>query len=72
MNRQEHLQWAKGRALEYVDAGDTNGAFASITSDLGKHPETQGHGGLELGMMLILGGQLRSPAEMRNFIDGFN
>jgi len=43
MNRQEHMAWAKRRALEYVDTGDVKNAFASMASDLGKHPETEGH-----------------------------
>lgn len=72
MDRQEYLRWAKHRALEYADAGDINGAFASITSDLGKHPETQDHPGLQLGMMLIIAGELDNPAKMHEFIDGFN
>jgi pterin-4a-carbinolamine dehydratase len=38
--RAEHLAWCKARALEYVDRWDYSGAVASMTSDLGKHPET--------------------------------
>lgn len=70
--RAEHLAWCKKRALEYVDAGDMNQAFASMASDLGKHPETQGHGGMELGMMMLMGGFLSQPQKMREFINGFN
>lgn len=40
MNRNEHMAFCKQRALEFVDAGDLNNAVASMTSDLGKHPET--------------------------------
>lgn len=69
--RAEHLQWCKERALEYVDAGDLNNAFASMTSDLTKHPETVGHGGTELGMMLLLGGHLDTAAKMRDHIEGY-
>ena len=72
MTRAEHLQWAKDRALEYVDAGDVQNAFASMASDLNKHPETQGHAGLELGMMQLMAGMLSTPAQMRHFIEGFN
>ena len=39
MTRAEHLRWAKDRALEYVEAGDLDQAFASLASDLGKHRE---------------------------------
>lgn len=71
ITRQEHLEWAKGRALEYVEAGDLTNAFASIASDLNKHPETEKHVGVELGMMLLIAGQLGTPEEMREFIEGF-
>jgi hypothetical protein len=37
--RDEHMRWCKTRALEYVERGDGAQALASMTSDLGKHPE---------------------------------
>lgn len=40
MNRQEHLQFCKDRALEYLDRGDLNNAATSMMSDMKKHPET--------------------------------
>lgn len=40
--RAEHVAWCKARALQYVDEGDLNNAFASLISDLGKHSETAG------------------------------
>jgi hypothetical protein len=71
--RAEHLAWAKQRALAYLERGDIQNAFASIASDLGKHSETRGHAALELGMMLLVSGvDLRTPAEMRKFIEGIN
>ena len=70
--RTDHLAWCKSRALEYVDAGDLTEAFASMISDLSKHPETQGHPGAELGMMMLLGGHLSTAQQMRDFIQGFN
>jgi hypothetical protein len=70
--RQEHLEWCKKRALEYSDAGDTAQAFSSMTSDLGKHDDTRNHAAIELGMMMLMGGMLSSPSEMRKFIEGFN
>lgn len=70
--RQEHLEWCKQRALEYADKGDAASAMASMTSDLNAHPETKGHAAIELGLMLLLGGHLSAPAEMRKFIEGFN
>lgn len=39
MTRDEHLAWAKKRALEYLDAGDVVNAITSMGSDLEKHPE---------------------------------
>lgn len=70
--RAEHLEWCKRRALQYVDAGDVQQAFASMGSDLNKHPDTRNHSGMELGMMLLMGGQLSRPDQMRRFIEGFN
>jgi hypothetical protein len=72
MTRQQHLDWCKRRALEYVDAGDLQDAFSSMASDLSKHPETVGHTGIELGMLQLMGGMLSTPEQMRQFIEGFN
>ena len=70
--RQQHLDFCKKRALAYVDAGDTKQAFDSMASDMQKHPETAGHAAVQLGFMLMMGGHLDSPDEMRRFIEGFN
>lgn len=72
MNRSEHLQWCKDRALEYVKTGDTQQAFASFGSDMRKHPETANHVALPLGMQLLIGGNLNAPTQMRDWINGFN
>ena len=72
MNRDEHLAWCKERALEIVEAGDLRGAWASMSSDLGKHKGTAGHSAIILGTMLFLGGHLDTAEEMRKFIEGFN
>lgn len=72
VSRAEHLAWCKQRALEYVDAGDTAQAFASMGSDLGKHPDTSNHAGIQLGMMMLMSGHLSSTEAMRKFIEGFN
>lgn len=69
MNRQEHIAWARDRALAYVDQGDVAQAWASLVSDLGKHP-TAGHAAIELGGMQLLAGQLDTPDRMRAFIEG--
>lgn len=72
ISREEHVQWCKNRALEYVEAGDLTQAFSSMGSDLNKHPETENHSGVELGMMLLMNGHLETPHKMREFINGFN
>lgn len=71
-SRAQHLAWCKQRALEYCDMGDVQQAWASMVSDMRKHPETENHIALELGMMLLMGGHNNSPMEMRKFIEGFN
>lgn len=70
--RAEHLAWCKQRALAYCDAGDVSQAYASMGSDLSKHPETARHGGLEIGIMMLMGGMLNTPEKMAEFIRGFN
>lgn len=70
--REEHLEWCKKRALAYCDQGDTTNAFASMASDLDKHPETAKHAAIQLGMMMLMAGHLNSVPKMREFILGFN
>jgi hypothetical protein len=72
MDRAEHLQWCKDRALEYANNGDNSQAFASMASDLRKHPETANHPAIQMGMMMLMGGHLNTQEEMRKFIEGFN
>ena len=72
MTRTEHMNWAKARAIEYVDAGKVSEAFASMASDLSKHTETADHKAIEIGTLMLLIGMLNSEQEMRNFINSFN
>lgn len=72
MTRGEHLNWAKVRALEYLDDGDLKNAVVSMLSDLRKHPELENHAGARLGVGLMLGGMLRDRHEIRRWIVGFN
>lgn len=72
MTREEHLAWCKQRALEYVDHGDLTNAWASMASDLTKHPETEKHAAITLGTMMLMSGHLSTAPEMRKFINGFN
>jgi endonuclease III len=73
MNRQEHLQWCKDRAMEYVKAGDFSSAVASMLSDLGKHKETEASSrGLlaQLGMLELMSNPTKERIE--KYIKGFN
>jgi hypothetical protein len=72
VTREEHLKWCKERALAYVDAGEFENAFASMVSDMNKHPETSNHSGFQLGIMLMMGGHLSTAPKMREFIEGFH
>ena len=72
MDRTEHLQWCKDRALEYVRSGDLTNAIASFQSDMRKHAETASHSGLELMAMMRFGGDLSTTTEVEKFIEGFN
>ena len=73
MTREEHMQWCKERALEYLkNHGDASGAMVSMMSNLRKHPETENHIGIQLGMMEMMAGRLSTPDEVRRFIGGFN
>lgn len=69
--REAHLAWCKQRALEELDRAGIAVAFASLASDLSKHPETVEHPGLDLGMRLMLGGFIQSDREMRDHIEGY-
>lgn len=71
-SRENHLNWCKQRAMEYVNAGDLKNAFASFQSDMGSHPETQDHLVLEMGTMLLIGGHLSTASQMEDWIMGTN
>ncbi len=76
MERQEHLQWCKDRALEYLEPGEhfsIPDACALMMSDLNKHPETEivavGSILAALGLKAAMSGDVN---EARRFIEGFN
>jgi hypothetical protein len=69
--RAEHVEWAKRRALEYVDLGLLDDAWASLVSDLQNHPQTRDHSGIGLGMRLLIAEKLSTAGEMRKFIEDF-
>ena len=72
MNREEHLQFAKDRALEYCDNGSVIEAWTSFVGDMGAHKELANHHAIELGTMLLMSGNNNSVPEMRKFINGCN
>lgn len=72
MTRQEHLDWCKKRALEYLDRGDVQGAIASMMSDMQKHEETKFGGNSILSTMGLMAAMSGSTHEVRRFIVGFN
>jgi len=72
VNRAEHVAWCKERALEYVAMGDLQNAFASMASDMQKHPETANLTVQTLGFSLMASGHLDTPEKMRTWIEGFN
>ena len=72
MTREEHMEWCKKRAMEYIEKGDYLQGLTSMFSDLGKHTETQSHVGIKLGMGLMMMGALSSYRDSKRFIEGFN
>jgi hypothetical protein len=72
LTREEHLAWAKARALAYCDAGHLHGAFTSLASDLNNHPETADHRAMAHLMTLALMGRITTAEDMRRYIAGMN
>jgi hypothetical protein len=70
--RSEHLEWCKKRAIEYCQMGDIRQAFASMGSDLNKHPDTRHHPAIGIGFKMMISGLLDDPQEMEKFIKGFH
>jgi hypothetical protein len=72
MTQDEHLEWCKKRALEYLDAGDIPNAFTSMLSDVRKHPQLENHPGLMIGAgFMLIPGWISNPVEVRRWIVGF-
>lgn len=72
MNREEHLEWCKTRALEYINNDNIIDAWNLMVSDLRKHKETENHSRIMLGITMITAGYLSTIKEMKKFIEGFN
>jgi len=72
ISRQEHLDWCKKRAWEYIKRGDYVNAVASMLSDLRKHPETEP---LLQSAGIVAFGTLLAPVskeDAERFIEGFH
>lgn len=74
MDRQQHLDWCKQRAYEYLDRGEVQAAFDSFASDVMKHDETKSIARLlsTMSMPMLMMGQLSTVSQMRKHIAGFN
>ena len=72
--RQEHLQFCKERAMEYVNRGELLEGVTSMMSDINKHPETADKGGVlaALGLMACQQAQAGDRAGVVRYIQGFN
>lgn len=71
MTREEHIDWCKGRARKYLDAGNAQDAIMSMASDYGKHPETEAASKMTafLSMAALTKGTVEAA---RRFVEGFN
>jgi hypothetical protein len=69
LTRAEHLAWAKQRALEELDRGDSLNAITSMLSDLGKHEELQKS--RAVGVMSMVALDARDDRRVRHWIEGF-
>lgn len=70
--RSEHIAWCQMRALGYVDRNDPKNAVASMMSDLHKHPDTEDHVGILLGLQFMAVADNSSNDQIRHWIEGFN
>jgi hypothetical protein len=73
MTREEHLEWCKQRAREYLDRGELADAVASMGSDMDKHPETRMAGDkmgtlMYVAMFRITEGDVQG---VRDWVEGF-
>jgi hypothetical protein len=71
--REEHLEWCKQRAREYLDRGELANAVASMGSDMDSHPETRMAGEkmgtlIYVAMFRITEGDVQG---VRDWVEGF-
>jgi hypothetical protein len=72
--RDEHLQFCKDRAMEYVKVGKLVEAVTSMMSDLSKHPEfaSTGQALTGLGLYAAMQAQMGDRSAVVRYIQGFN
>jgi hypothetical protein len=68
----EHIEWAKQRAFEYVEAGQLVLAVASLISDLGKHPAIDVAVVARLGEELLVAATRGDAVAVGSLIDAVN
>jgi hypothetical protein len=67
--REEHLEWCKERAREYLAEGDLLNAVASMASDMEKHPECGVNKFLVMAAMLHVANY--DTVSVRRWVEGF-
>jgi len=72
ITREDHINWCKKRANEYLDRGDIHNGVTSMLSDLSKHPATILPEGSPLNMLGMMAAMSGSISEARRFVNGFN
>jgi hypothetical protein len=71
--RDEHLEWCKERAREYLDRGDLANAVASMGSDMDEHPDTR-MAGEKMGMLMYVAMIRLTEGDVqgvRDWVEGF-
>ena len=71
--REEHMQWCKDRAMDYVRRGDLLEGVTSMMSDMEKHPDTKLKPALSaLGIHAAMAATQGDRDMVERFILGFN
>jgi len=68
--REEHIEFCKMRAREYLDRGQIKEGVTSMMSDLNKHEDTRS-AGKSMAMLGMLCMMQNDMAGARRFVDGF-
>ena len=72
MSRADHLAWSKQRALWELEprGGGIPAAISSIAQDFASHPGLADHPAQTMITMLAFSGNLSTPAQVREFVEG--